>query len=212
MQFNQSKKGINLPRLKIFLTLVLLILFLILVGLLWLQPQKTIQPQENYAAKENSDGCVSKSENLEVRGDSLSPLINSGQTIKLLYGYYQCHPVEREDIVAYGYAGNDAPIIKIIKGLEGDKFQLKKSATGCGWNILINAEVVKNSQNVPYCLSEAGYRMLSLYEKDYKGVIPQNAYLILGNSTGGTLDSSRFGLVDKSDFLGKVQSKDLRSP
>jgi len=46
--------------------------------------------------------------------------------------------------------------------------------------------------------------MLSLYERDYKGVIPKNAYLILGNLVEGSLDSSRFGLVGKSDFLGKV--------
>ncbi len=203
-----------MSRFKIFLALVLLILFLLLAGLLkfWLQPQKSIQPQGNYVAKENLDDCVSKSENLEVRGDSLAPLINSGQTIKLLYGYYQCHPVEREDIVAYSYAGNKVPIIKIVKGIEGDKFQLKKSTTGCGWNILINAEIIKNSQKIPYCLGEQGYRMLSLYEKDYKGAIPSDAYLILGNWARGSLDSSRFGLVDKSDFLGKVQSKDLRSP
>ncbi len=74
--------------------------------------------------------------------------------------------------MAYHYAGSEAPIIKIVKGIEGDKFQLEKSASDCGWNILINTEIAKNYQNTPYCLSEAGYQALSLREKDYKSVIP----------------------------------------
>jgi type IV secretory pathway protease TraF len=47
--------------------------------------------------------------------------------------------------------------------------------------------------------------MLSLYEDDCSEGIPQNTYLILGNLTSGSLDSSRFGLIDKSDILGKVE-------
>ena len=49
--------------------------------------------------------------------------------------------------------------------------------------------------------------MLSLYENDYKGMIPSKAYLILGNLSGGSLDASRFGLIDRSDILGKVLAK-----
>jgi type IV secretory pathway protease TraF len=56
-------------------------------------------------------------------------------------------------------------------------------------------------------LDERGYRVLSLYEKDYKGIIPEDAYLILGNLPQGSLDSSHFGLVGKKDILGKVRVK-----
>jgi type IV secretory pathway protease TraF len=66
---------------------------------------------------------------------------------------------------------------------------------------------LKNSQNQPYILDERGYRVLSLYEKDYKGIIPEDAYLILGNLPQGSLDSSHFGLVGKKDILGKVRVK-----
>jgi hypothetical protein len=56
-------------------------------------------------------------------------------------------------------------------------------------------------------LDDQGYRLLSLYEKDYKGIIPEDAYLILGNLPQGSLDSSHFGLVGKKDILGKVSVK-----
>lgn len=72
---------------------------------------------------------------------------------------------------------------------------------------MINGAVAKNSQGSPYLFSSQGYKMLSLYEKDYKGVIPENAYLILGNLTCGSIDSARFGLIDKSGILGKVDFK-----
>ena len=44
----------------------------------------------------------------------------------------------------------------------------------------------------------------SMYVNDFKGVIPANVCLILGNWTSGTVDSRRFGLVNKIDFYGKV--------
>ena len=147
--------------------------------------------------------CSVKTEERIVRGDSLSPLVVSGQTVKILFDYYDCYEIKRNDIVVYNFSGNSNPIIKIVKGLPGDKFHLEK--TESGWQILINNEVLKNSENKPYLLSENGYRMLSLYEKDYKGQIPEDAFLILGNIISGSLDSTRFGLVGKDDILGKVE-------
>jgi signal peptidase I len=154
---------------------------------------------------QKSQNCTIKIEEKIVRGNSLEPLIKDGETIEVLFGYYDCYPIQRNDIVLYSYSGNKNPIIKIIKGIPGDKFSLKK--TNNGWYILINGEILKNSQNQPYIFDERGYKMLSLYEKDYKGIIPEDAYLILGNLSQGSLDSSYFGLVGKKDILGKVRVK-----
>jgi len=146
--------------------------------------------------------CVSEIKQVVLRGESLSGLLEPGAELKILIDYYKCHTVQRNDVVAYNYAGNEVPIIKIVKGVEGDKFELKKS--GDCWNVLINNEVVKNSQELSHCFNEQGHKMLSLYERDYKGVIPQNTYLILGNLVSGTLDSTKFGLIDKGNILGRV--------
>ncbi|MBI4993969.1 signal peptidase I [Candidatus Wolfebacteria bacterium] len=157
---------------------------------------------DDFSFVEKND-CVSKIEERVVRGNSLSGLIEPSTSVKILFGFYDCNKIRRGDIVAYNYAGNPEPIIKIVKGVEGDKFQLKK--TSSSWNISINDKIVENSEGEPYVLNERGYKMLSLYERDYGGVIPLNAYLILGNAANGTLDSSVFGLIDKSDILGKVK-------
>ncbi|MBA3063917.1 signal peptidase I, partial [Candidatus Woesearchaeota archaeon] len=137
-----------------------------------------------------------------VLGSSLSPFINSGDKIKILFGYYNCYEIKREDIIIYNFAGNENPIIKIVKGIPEDKFELRKS--DFGWNILINNQILKNFKGKPYVISDNRYKMLSLYERDYKGVIPKNAYLLLGNLVSGSVDSTRFGLVDKSNIIGKV--------
>jgi signal peptidase I len=197
----------------IFIFLILVtafVLILILSGKIKEEKKKiTNKPAEKLKKEEvrneKSQNCPIKIEEKIVRGNSLEPLIKDGETIEVLFGYYDCHPIQRNDIVVYFYAGNKNPIIKIIKGIPGDKFSLKK--TNNGWYILINGEILKNSENQPYILDERGYRVLSLYEKDYKGIIPEDAYLILGNLPQGSLDSSHFGLVGKKDILGKVRIK-----
>jgi signal peptidase I len=189
---------------KNFLIFLIVVITAVLVLILFGKPKenkKTIITQ----SIEKSQNCPIKIEEKIVKGNSLEPLIKDGETIEVLFGYYDCHTIERNDIVLYSYAGNKNPIIKIIKGIPGDRFSLKK--TNNGWYILINGEILKNSENQPYILDDQGYRLLSLYEKDYKGIIPEDAYLILGNLPQGSLDSSHFGLVGKKDILGKVRVK-----
>ncbi len=148
-------------------------------------------------------GCNIRQEERIVRGNSLEGLIESGKTIRVLFGYYDCHEIEREDMVLYSYAGNEEPLLKIIKGIGGDSLELTEAENG--WNILINGEVLQNSKGEPYFLDERRHRMLSLYESDYYGLIPEDAYLIMGNLATGSTDSTRYGLIHIADILGKAE-------
>jgi len=147
--------------------------------------------------------CIFKIEQKQVRGSSLSPLVNDGDKIKALYGYYNCHSIKRDDIVLVRHSGNKYPLIKIVKGIPNDSFHLKKVKNG--WQILVNGEVLKNSEGKAYLLNEQRKKMLFLYEKDYNGIIPENAYLVLGNLPEGSMDSTRFGLIGKSSIIAKVE-------
>lgn len=166
------------------------------------RPKIVLSETERDVAQDKKDwDCVFNIEERIVRGGSLEPLIRPGDTVKILFGYYNCHQINRGDIVIFRHAGNQTPIIKIVKGIPGDKLELKESNSG--WNILINDQVLKNSEGQPYLISGNRYKMLSLYE----GVITDNAYLILGNLVSGSLDSTQFGLIDKSDILGRGKRK-----
>lgn len=149
-----------------------------------------------------SDKCAARDEVVEVRGASLAPLINPGEEVHLLYGYYDCHDVKRGDVVAYKYAGNGAPIIKVVKAVAGDNWRLKKDKKS--WMIEVNAKTVLNSEGEAYRIPESNARMLKLYVKSYP-VLPENTYLILGNMTAGSMDSTRFGLIHRRDILGKIE-------
>ncbi len=155
-----------------------------------------------YSSSADGRGCGERIEKRTVQGNSLAGLIADGQTLRISFGFYDCHAIKRGDIVAYRYAGNATPIIKIVMGLPDDKFQLAR--VGRGWQIFINGKAVQNSKAETYLVDERGHRMLSLYEKDYHGIIPPQAYMLMGNLENGSLDSTRFGLIHESDILGKV--------
>src|SRR5205809_2041881 len=92
--------------------------------------------------------CVRKTEEREVRGTSLAGVVEPGATVRILYDFYHCNKVERGDIVAYHYAGNAVPIIKIVKGLPGDKFDIIQD--GNLRRLRINGKIAVNSRDEPY--------------------------------------------------------------
>ena len=197
---NKERKILIIGILLIIISGILLVINLINYNKL--KTQQVSLENLGVQTQPSSKNCETTEKVAEVRGNSLSGLIEEGAKIKVLENYYACNDVKRGDIVEYRYAGNPNPIIKIVKGVPGDKISLKQN--GNYWNILINGEVLKNSKGEAYRLDDRGYKILSLYVNDYRGVIPQDAYLILGNDPAGSLDSSRFGLVGKDDFIGKV--------
>jgi signal peptidase I len=177
-----------------FLKISAIILGVILLGILvWF----------GFSKIKTQTSCPVQEEIRTVRGNSLEPLVSSGTEIKALFGYYNCHEIKRGDLVLYRYAGDKVPLLKIVKGIPGDSFHLVKNDQGED-NLIINGKIVVNSQNMPYVFNGNRYRMLSLYEDDYKGVIPRNTYLLLGDQANGSVDASVFGLVDKSDIIGKA--------
>jgi len=181
---------------------LILLIFLSLSVLFFLNREAIkFNPEErvnNYYSSDN------KFEFFKVRGDSLAPLINSGETIKLVYNYYNFNPVNRGDIIVYKYNGNDAPIIKIVKAIPGDSWQLEKNNQLNSYQIKVNGLALKNSQNEFYKIPASDIHMLRLYVENHP-TIPQNTYLILGNQPSGSLDSTKFGLISKNDILGKVE-------
>ena len=139
-------------------------------------------------------------ETVIVRGDSLAPFLLAGQEVKICRGYYRSHPVERNDVVLVDYAGNENDLIKIVKGVAGDRLALQEEDVSRGWNILINGKVLSNSEGRDYVITGKRRKMISLYT----GVIPENVYLILGNVPSGSLDSTRFGLINERQIIARV--------
>ena len=161
---------------------------------------------ENQIKRHPDFSCIENITENKVRGDSMSGLIENDEVVQLLHGFYDCNEIKRNEVVAFKYAGNDVPLIKVTKAIPGDNFYLKEASNN-RWNIIINDEIAKNSKNQTYVINGAGHRMLNMYVKDYNQTIPENTYLVLGNLAKGTLDSSRFGLIHKSNVIARVVKK-----
>ena len=196
---------IEKKRIIIFTVAVLSFFAVVFLTLFLLRDSGSIETKEEKDPLAEEDSITRKEK--KVRGNSLSGLLENGETVSALLGYYNYQETQRGDLILYSYAGNDVPLIKIVKGISGDKFKLKEVDAGRTWHILINGEITKNSQDNPYLLDVRGHRILSLFEEGYEGIIPANAYLILGNLVSGAIDSTHFGLVHRDDILGKVLMK-----
>lgn len=178
----------------------------ILLGILFVAARffKSANAPQNQTGGEVAQAdCIVKNEERVVSGESMEGLIGDGDRVTLEIGYYACHDIARGDIVAYNYAQRDAPIIKKVFGVPGDSFEIRK-APDSSYRIVINGEAQKTSDGAEYTLDERSSKMLQLYEKEYRGKIPESAYLILGNVAWGSIDSTRFGLVGKTDIVARV--------
>ncbi|OGZ32037.1 MAG: signal peptidase I [Candidatus Portnoybacteria bacterium RBG_13_40_8] len=182
---------------KIFLILFLLLLVAIYIRLTAnrLTTNRTVGPEDAQ--------CQITEKKFEVRGVSLSGVLEPGTTIDVWLNYYQCHQVKRGDLVLYKINPQIDPIIKIVKGIPGDNIRLE-GRDGKFWNILVNDKALTVSQGEPYQINEKAADLIGLYIKDYHGVIPPKSYLLMGNMVSGSVDSTRFGLVDISDIIGRA--------
>jgi signal peptidase I len=178
------------------ISLVLLLAGLFLIVLL----KQGVAPSQYGAV--NSTDCDVVAEKREVRGNSLKGLIEPGDSILLVFGFYDCNPIARGDIVAFRHSARENPVIKMVRGVPGDNFKVKD--TGAGWQIILNNQILKTTLDEPYVLNENTHRVLLGFQESYNETIPDDAYLLLGSSVDGDLDSTRFGLIHKSDIVGKV--------
>jgi signal peptidase I len=142
-------------------------------------------------------------EEAEVRGDSLSPLLKAGDGVRIYYGYYDNHEVQRGDIVVCRVSFSRDPLIKIAHAVPGDRFALQERPDGVSL-LLVNGAVLENSAGQPYEFTGRRKRMLGVYAHDYGGVIPSDSYLLLGDAAEGSLDSGRFGLAAREVIVGKA--------
>lgn len=150
----------------------------------------------------SGEACIKNTGEYVVRGGSLAGILEDQDKVELLFGYYECNNVKVGDLVAYQFANRSTPLIKKVYGVGGDRFLLKEENNA--WHIIVNGDVIKNSQNIPFVLNDSSKNILALYVDGYHGIIPHDAYLILGNVPEGSIDSTYFGLAGKQDIIAKV--------
>ena len=136
---------------------------------------------------------------IRVEGNSMSPRIHDGNEIKVRLNAPVCaEPMRRGMVLLLSTNSHRLPLIKALRGLPSDTFAVKNG------QIVINGHVAKNSEGVAYQLSGPRAAMIDLYVQEFHGRIPPDMYLVMGEDPHGTIDSSRFGLIERAQILGKV--------
>lgn len=168
-----------------------------LIFLLW-------RPKTDPDRLPQSPACNVNYEVFTVRGDSLAPQFTDGQQVKLFADYYDCHSLSAGDAVAYHWAGNpDAPIVKIVKAVAGDRWRMELVPEKNAYQIEVNGQWLANSEGALYQIPEEKAKMLLLYAESYPK-IPEGACLLLGNVVQGSDDSVKFGLASQKNIAGRI--------
>ncbi len=140
---------------------------------------------------------------VEIRGNSLSPYINSGEEVWIDYRYgNNKKKIARDSLVTFYFKAQDKELIKFAKVIPGDTFHVDT----INKTLVINGEFMLNKENKIYKLTEQNMKMIALYEKDFEGQLGEGIYFVFGNFPG-TLDSGRFGPILRKNILGKVLFK-----
>lgn len=153
--------------------------------------------------------CIYKIQNRVVRGNSLSGIVENGDSLKIYFGYYLCNRVLRDDIAVYQYAGSEIPLVKVVKAIPGDSFSIVCNDGRC--SIRVNGSFVKNKNGSAYFIAERSSSLLKYYCESYKSIVPEKTFMILGNHDG-TTDSGKFGLVGINDLIGKAEIRNSLTP
>jgi len=180
--------------IKKFLVLLCLIVVAFAAGFFFFQNKKI--PLETK--------CLPKLKKIDIRDKNMEPLLFTGHSATFDENYYICHTAKNNDLVAYRYSQDKPLVPRILKGMPGDEIELRPdSKTTSTWNIVINGQILKNSFGQEYLLKQSRYKILNTYVRDYNGVIPSNAYLIMNNSQTEN-DSASTGLIGAKDIAGKI--------
>ena len=126
------------------------------------------------------------------------PLINPGDTITVKPTACLESPIQKSDIILFRSGIDKHPLVKSVHAVEGDVLKVDISKNTA--KVFVNKEEIKNSMGKKFQLTPARARMIKLYE----GTLNPNTFLVMGDQLYGTNDSSRVGLIHKSDIIGRI--------
>jgi len=150
-------------------------------------------------------GCVKETQRVEVTdGRFMTGVVEEGKSYEALIGFYQCNLPQRGDVVLYRFSPLSDPVIKIVRAVEGDRFELVADKARGAWNLKINGHIHTYNEE-PYFFGGRGKPTLGLYEKDRNNTLGPNEVILFSLVPPGINDSGMFGLVHKNDLIAKIR-------
>jgi hypothetical protein len=182
------------------LTVALFVLGLFCVGyVIYVQFSKKAS-----IAKTGNLDCVKKAELQAVSDEFMAGLLEKDAKVKVLENFYNCNAPKVGDLAWYRFSDQIPPVVRFIRGVPGDRYTLKESSDKKGfWTISINNKEVMTSSG-PYLIQSSSVPPLKTYELSRNGLLLDDEYILLGNTSPSISDSSNLGLIHKKNLIGKV--------
>lgn len=133
----------------------------------------------------------------QVNWTSMIPFFSDWQIIQVKQWYYDCHEVERWDIVIYGSAAK-WQLVKQVRVLWWDRVLVDYENN----QLIVNSQILKSPRWQAYRFTQWELDFLALFIKDW--YLKQDNYFIFWTHISGGYDSRKFAGVLKKDFIWKV--------
>lgn len=130
-----------------------------------------------------------------VKGESMEPNFENGDYLIIDEISYRFKEPSRGEVIVFKYPQNESQLfIKRIIGLPGEKVEIKDNIikiTGTNGKTID----LKEEAYLPSPIITSGNMDISLGDSQY---------FVLGDNRQASYDSRRFGVVNKSEIIGKV--------
>jgi len=129
-----------------------------------------------------------------VKGQSMDPSFENGDYLIIDEITYRFRQPTRGEVVVFKYPQNlSQRFIKRIIGLPGETVEIK------------DGRVMIYSEGIKQILDESDYLSADLWTAgELKVNLGPNEYFVLGDNRDFSLDSRRFGLLDRAYIIGRV--------
>lgn len=189
-----------------YIKLLLIVFALGIVAIVWTIFNKSLDQTVNNNKQTSSFSSCSEEYSEERATDpQMAGIIEPGAAVTLIRGFYACNPLERGDLVSFRYHQEQPPVIRVVRGIPGDRFEVIKDPKGSGWKIRINNEFIKVGKNEDLVYGSPSFvPPLGLAAKSHSNVIAEGEVILMTNSHSGKFDSTLMGLLSVKDIIGKI--------
>lgn len=184
--------------------LVVLFLFLALAVFGWQHGFKGQEHPLPIPTSASQSLCPQEEIEIIMPDESMGAFIKQGEKLKLIRGWYECHPALVGDFVYYRFSQSFAPVARVVRAAAGDKFELVRDSTRPAWNIQINGSLLKLNE-LPYFFGTEVPPLLSLYQKSRANGLNPGEVLVFSGRLPSYSDSGDLGVVNVADFVGKIE-------
>jgi signal peptidase I len=129
-----------------------------------------------------------------VKGESMEPNFKNGDYLIVDEISYRFRAPQRGEVIVLNFPPNPSQrLIKRIVGLPGESLEIKGGKVSLCQES--SCKIINESAYLPDSLATVG---------DINIKLSNNEYFVMGDNRPNSFDSRRFGILPKSDIIGRV--------